>query len=135
MTSLDDAAIREAWRAGWNAAMNTLNPSQRSPCPGAPPLRDGIRAPLPDTVRTPHNLTTAMNELRGWAGAPSLRELAIRTRGLPRATLHDAITGRSMPKPDLLHAFVKACGAQDDWPVWFAAWRRAQETQRKEKTA
>lgn len=135
MTKPDDPAIREAHRAGWEAAMNTLNPSQRSPYPGMPPTRNGIRAPLPGAVRTAEDLTTAMNDLRGWAGAPSLRQLTAQARGLPHSSLHDALNGRGLPKVDLLHAFVKACDAEDDWRAWFHAWQTAKETQRKEKTA
>lgn len=135
MTRPDDAAIRAAHRAGWEAAMNTLNPSQRSPYPGMPPLRNGVRAPLPEKVRTAADLTDAMNELRDWAGAPSLRQLGAQARGLPHSSLHDALNGRGLPKVDLLHAFVKACGAQGDWIWWFKAWSTALDNRRRGEAA
>lgn len=136
MSRPDDAAIRAAHRAGWEAAMNTLNPSQRAPYPGGmPPTRHGVRAPLPTAVRTMADLAQAMTELRGWAGAPTLRELGERAPGLRKSTLHGALNGAHFMKSDVLHAFVKACGAEDDWRAWFHAWQTAKETQRREKAA
>lgn len=135
MTKPDDPAIREAHRAGWEAAMNTLNPSQRSPYPGMPPTRDGIRAPLPNAVRTTDDLAKAIRELLDWAGAPSLRQFAEQSRGaVPRSSLHDALNGL-LPKSGLLHDFVQACGAQDDWIFWFKAWTTARDNSTTGETA
>lgn len=135
MTRPDDAAIRAAHRAGWEAAMNTLNPSQRAPWPGMPPMRHGVRAPLPTAVRTAADLAHAMRELLDWTGAPSLRQFADHSQGaVPRSTLHDALGG-ALPKAGLLHDFVKACGAGDDWIFWFKAWTTARDNATQGETA
>ncbi|WP_181138657.1 helix-turn-helix transcriptional regulator [Streptomyces sp. Ru73] len=40
---------------------------------------------------------------------------------LPRSTLANALGGRSLPRPDLLAAFVRACGAGDQAAEWTRA--------------
>ncbi len=40
---------------------------------------------------------------------------------LPRSTLANALSGRSLPRPELLAAFVRACGAGDRVTEWTAA--------------
>ncbi|URM90463.1 helix-turn-helix transcriptional regulator [Streptomyces sp. MRC013] len=49
---------------------------------------------------------------------------------LARSTLADALTGRTAPRPELLTAFVRACGEEDRLHMWLAAREQAVGSQR-----
>jgi hypothetical protein len=82
-----------------------------------------IGRPDPALASTPEEFVTALNQLRAWAGQPSLRRLATvaatvdaagrrEVGALPISTLSDTLTGKrlpNMPRPSLVAAFVRAC--------------------------
>ncbi|KAB8184003.1 RICIN domain-containing protein [Microbispora catharanthi] len=84
--------------------------------------------PQPRTATTPAEFVALMRRLRAWSGC-SYRQLERRAEAvgdvLPRATLADALSRRDLPREDLLAAFVRACGADDDTVAeWVDARRR-----------
>ncbi|TQS23093.1 RICIN domain-containing protein [Microbispora sp. KK1-11] len=84
--------------------------------------------PQPRTATTPAEFAALMRRLRAWSGC-SYRQLERRAEAvgdiLPRATLADALNRRDLPREDLLAAFVRACGADDDTVAeWVDARRR-----------
>ncbi|WP_169983887.1 helix-turn-helix domain-containing protein [Microbispora sp. H10836] len=84
--------------------------------------------PQPRTAATPAEFVALMRRLRAWSGC-SYRQLERRADAvgdvLPRATLAGALNRRDLPREDLLAAFVRACGADDDAVAeWVDARRR-----------
>ncbi|MEV7802025.1 RICIN domain-containing protein [Microbispora sp. NPDC088329] len=73
--------------------------------------------PQPRAAATPAEFVAAMRRLRAWSGC-SYRQLERRAEAvgdvLPRATLAGALNRPDLPREDLLAAFVRACGADDD---------------------
>jgi len=79
--------------------------------------------PAPATAETAAELVEALNELRLWAGQPSLRTLrrlagattthtGDRVDALPTSTTSHVLTGRGLPRPprmEFVEAFVVAC--------------------------
>ncbi|MEU8194578.1 RICIN domain-containing protein [Microbispora amethystogenes] len=84
--------------------------------------------PQPQTAATPAEFVTQMRRLRAWS-ACSYRDLERRAAAagdvLPRATLSGALNRADLPREDLLAAFVRACGADEDTVAdWVDARRR-----------
>jgi hypothetical protein len=77
-------------------------------------------------IRTVPELADALETLRRWAGAPSLREISSRCEGgLPsHGTFGNMLKGERLPALDQVLVFVTALGLHDDLPQWADAWRR-----------
>lgn len=72
-------------------------------------------------------LAGLLNQVRARAGTPSLRTLE-RTaqragRALPRSSVADMLTGKRLPRKELLLTYLEVCGLPAD-PRWLAAWNR-----------
>ncbi|MFC0527749.1 ATP-binding protein [Phytohabitans kaempferiae] len=83
-------------------------------------MASGLPAPRP--VRTPAEFVGELRRLKAWTGL-SYRDLSrlARTRGriLAYSTLATALSRESLPQPDLVAAFVAACGGTDgDVDAW-----------------
>ncbi|MFF7329101.1 helix-turn-helix domain-containing protein [Streptomyces sp. NPDC008150] len=82
-------------------------------------------------VYHPAHLLEAMHRVRLAAGQPSLREMQRRARDLgagplPRSTVADVLAGLRMPSEELLIAYLRACGQQEqNLAPWRQAWARA----------
>ncbi|MFJ8500737.1 helix-turn-helix domain-containing protein [Streptomyces sp. NPDC093992] len=78
----------------------------------------------PRQARDTAEFITAMRELKERAGL-TYRQLEERATGhsevLPRSTLADVLRGRTLPRPELLAAFVRACGDGERAAQWLAA--------------
>lgn len=86
----------------------------------------------PDAARTVAEFTACLRQVRTRAGNPSLRELEQRARRLrtrlPRSSVSDALSGTSLPRRDLVVAFLRACGVDPMAdPRWMRAWARLAE--------
>jgi len=118
---------------GPDGAWSAASEPERSRSVGLPrpdePSRRSL-PPDPTEATTTGQFQAKLIELKVWAGDPSLRQLAARRHDLPRSTLSDMLrrTDR-LPRYDLLHGYVIACGAPHDWPLWDLAWQqlKAQE--------
>lgn len=79
---------------------------------------------LPHQARDITEFVASMRSLKERSGL-TYRQLEKRAaeRGevLARSTLADALTGRKPPRPELLAAFVRACGEEEKLPMWLAA--------------
>ncbi|MEV6176133.1 helix-turn-helix domain-containing protein [Streptomyces sp. NPDC052015] len=82
-------------------------------------------SPDPSSVHTAAELAHALLELREKAGR-SYQSLAGAT-GLSTSTVHGMCTGRSLPRPDSLRLFTKACGADPE--PWLKALVRVRRGQ------
>ncbi|WP_326691040.1 helix-turn-helix domain-containing protein [Streptomyces sp. NBC_01795] len=64
-----------------------------------------------------------LRQLKGESGL-TLRQLEERATAvgdyLPRSTLSHMLSGRRLPRPELLAAFVRACGNEKDLAVWLS---------------
>lgn len=71
-----------------------------------------LHATRPHAVSTPAELIRQMNRLKNRSGL-TYRQIAARAQDagdwLPRSTLADALTRHSLPREELLAAFVRAC--------------------------
>jgi hypothetical protein len=87
----------------------------------------GLDRPDPSAVKDTETLLRALRDLRIAAGNPSLAVLSRRT-GIPRTTLHDALSLKRLTLPawELVQRITRACEcAQDEVARWGEAWRRA----------
>ncbi len=87
----------------------------------------GLHRPDPSVVNNTETFIQALRDLRIAAGNPSLAVLSRRT-GIPRTTLHDALSLKRMTLPtwDLVQKVARACNcAHDEVTQWGEAWRRA----------
>jgi hypothetical protein len=88
----------------------------------------GHRAPSPQDVHTAAELNAELRELKARSRL-TYRQLEERAAQqgelLPRSTLADVLRNGSLPRPDLLAAFIRACGEGDDVDEWLAARQRA----------
>ncbi|WP_117210733.1 ATP-binding protein [Allorhizocola rhizosphaerae] len=87
----------------------------------------GLDRPDPSAVNDAGALLQALRELRIAAGNPSLAVLSRRT-GIPRTTLHDALSLKriTLPAWELVQKITRACDcAHDEVAQWGEAWRRA----------
>lgn len=83
--------------------------------------------PHPAWVRCPADFVIAMRQLKSWSGL-SYRRLESRASQddavLPRSTLMTALSRDSLPREDLVTAFVRACGCDEDEVAQWTATRR-----------
>ncbi|MER6999084.1 helix-turn-helix transcriptional regulator [Streptomyces sp. NPDC000410] len=83
--------------------------------------------PAPEDAQTPAEFVAVMRQLRQWADL-SYRQLERRAEAagdvLPRATLAGALGRHELPREELLSAFVRACGADDET---VKSWMRARK--------
>lgn len=106
----------ELWAAACRAA--GLEP------PGQPPADP----PDPAGAASASALADMLKLLLQWAGSPSLAELNRRAGGhnlLPRSTVSDMLHSQRLPRLELVLAFVRACGLEEDQAAtWRATWER-----------
>ncbi|WP_412543897.1 tetratricopeptide repeat protein [Longispora sp. K20-0274] len=89
--------------------------------------------PTPDGATDANGYVHRLRALRLWAGDPSLRDLARRTR-LPHTTLADALDARRqrLPRLELVRALVEACGgSREQVARWERAWRDLRVAERR----
>ena len=84
--------------------------------------------PRPDHAVCAADFVATMAVLKKWSGL-SVRELEKRAAAagdrLPRSTLTAALARNSLPRQELVEAFVRACGGdEEDAAAWAAARRR-----------
>ncbi|MFI9152965.1 RICIN domain-containing protein [Streptomyces sp. NPDC053367] len=88
----------------------------------------GHRAPSPQNIRTAAELNAQLRELKARSRL-TYRQLEERAAGqgelLPRSTLADVLRHGTLPRPELLTAFIRACGEGDAVEEWLAARQRA----------
>jgi hypothetical protein len=132
----DPADWRERWRQSGpppprpeSASLETWRQDRRR-APGvfpAPRLGSLEPPPLPIDAHTAGEFVRCMRKLKVWAGDPPLRAVERATGGiLRRATLHDILHADTLPRWDLLDAFLAVCGVHDEDALreWAHAWRR-----------
>jgi hypothetical protein len=88
----------------------------------------GHRTPAPQEIRTAAELNAELRELKARSRLTyrQLEERAARQGELlPRSTLADVLRHGTLPRPELLTAFIRACGEGDAVEEWLAARRRA----------
>ncbi|GAB3083027.1 hypothetical protein GCM10027186_47780 [Micromonospora schwarzwaldensis] len=87
-------------------------------------------APRPQNANDAIEFVALLRELKEWSGLTyrKLERLASQ-RGdvLPRSTLSDVLSGRATPRPELLVAFVRACGDGDRVEEWLRVWSQLAE--------
>ncbi|GAA4967567.1 hypothetical protein GCM10025331_70440 [Actinoplanes utahensis] len=89
----------------------------------AHPYRGPVPAPDPDHVHSPEQLVTALNALRGGLSYKALNRAH---RALPKSTIGDLLTGRTVPVRATVVAFLTACGLDEVAQLpWLAAQDRA----------
>ncbi|GAA3046077.1 helix-turn-helix domain-containing protein [Streptomyces glomeratus] len=86
----------------------------------------GDRAERPDPLRarSARELVACMRQLKEWSGL-TYRQLSARSERagdvLPSSTLADTLTRSTMPRAEVLGAFVRACGCdRDEVAVWLS---------------
>jgi hypothetical protein len=84
-----------------------------------------FRGPDPGRADSPAAFVTQMRQLKEWSGLgfKQLQQRAERAGSpLPHSTLSAALGRSSLPRADLLEAFVRACGCDDETvDAWLAA--------------
>jgi exopolysaccharide biosynthesis polyprenyl glycosylphosphotransferase len=112
----EHATVRALWADACRAAGRSV--------PAEPPAEP----PDPAEAKSAVQLIGMLKQLRLWAAEPSLAELNRRAGGhniLPPSTVHDMLNKERFPRLELMLAFVRACGLDDDQAaVWQAAWER-----------
>ncbi|MFJ8083450.1 RICIN domain-containing protein [Streptomyces sp. NPDC096205] len=87
------------------------------------------RSPALQEVRTAAELAAELRELKARSRL-TYRQLEERAAQqgelLPRSTLADVLRHGTLPRPELLTAFIRACGEGDAVEEWLAARRRAE---------
>ncbi|MFF8378960.1 helix-turn-helix domain-containing protein [Streptomyces sp. NPDC015661] len=85
-------------------------------------MRPGEHAPEPREARSPAEFLGRLQALKDWSGL-TYRELSARAEAhgdvLPRSTVANMLSRPTLPREELLAAFVRACGlapeAAEDW--------------------
>lgn len=82
--------------------------------------------PDPDAIRTVPEFLEALRQYRIWAGNPSFRTLSTRCRHRVSTTaFHKAMHADELPSLEVVHDFIGACGAIEEYRQRFEeAWRR-----------
>ncbi|MEU3449453.1 helix-turn-helix domain-containing protein [Streptomyces thermolilacinus] len=91
-------------------------------------MADGEKAPGPRDLHDPAGFIARLQELKDWSGL-TYRELSARAEAvgesLPRSTVANMLSRTTLPREELLAAFVRACGAgPDEAERWLAARKR-----------
>jgi exopolysaccharide biosynthesis polyprenyl glycosylphosphotransferase len=124
----DADTVRKLWEEACRAA--------GQPVPDDYHLPAGPPVPVRKEVTSARQLVDMMKSLRRWADNPSLAELNKRAGGhnlLPPSTVSDILNGQRLPRLELVLAFVRACGLDDDQiAAWKAAWAELKETEGKQ---
>ena|SRR6266568_4473210 len=97
------------------------------PTPDAPGLaRRATGALTPGAITTPAEFVRALRQFRTWAGKPSYRVMAARSRHVYAAsTLHAALNSASLPGLEQARAIITGChGTPAHHHAFAAAWRR-----------
>lgn len=113
--------VRELWKDACAA--------EGRPVPDDP--QDAPPVPAPGALASAAEFIRLMNQLRAWAGMPSLAELNRRAGGhnlLPPATLSDVLRRQRLPRLELVLAYVRACGVNGEQAAaWEQAWAALRE--------
>jgi exopolysaccharide biosynthesis polyprenyl glycosylphosphotransferase len=110
----------------WEDARAVAGRPVTGPSLGLPPV------PVPEEVTSAAQLISMMKLLRAWAGNPSFGELNKRCGGfrLPPSTVSDMLRRQKLPRLELLLAFVRACGLDEEQAaVWEQAWHEVEKVQ------
>ncbi|MFV2118390.1 helix-turn-helix domain-containing protein, partial [Streptomyces sp. Act-28] len=88
-------------------------------------MTDGERAPEPRDIHDPAGFVARLQALKDRSGL-TYRELSARAEAvgdsLPRSTVADMLARGTLPREELLVAFVRACGAgPEETERWLAA--------------
>ncbi|MDT9680572.1 hypothetical protein RND61_00495 [Streptomyces sp. TRM76323] len=91
-------------------------------------MTDGERAPEPWDVHDPAGFVARLQALKDWSGL-TYRELTARAEAagdsLPRSTVANMLMRGTLPREELLAAFVRACGAGPrETELWLSARKR-----------
>lgn len=113
--------VRELWKDACAA--------EGRPVPSDP--QDTPPVPEAGALASAAEFIGMMNQLRAWAGTPSLAELNRRAGGhnlLPPATLSDVLRRRRLPRLELVLAYARACGLNSEQAAaWEQAWAALRE--------
>jgi exopolysaccharide biosynthesis polyprenyl glycosylphosphotransferase len=119
----EEGTVRRLWESACAAA--------GQPVPDDYYLPTGPSVPVRREVMSAAQLVDMMRRLRAWAGNPSLAELNNRADGhnlLPPSTVSDMLNSQRLPRLELVLAFVRACGLDDQQvAAWKAAWTELKE--------
>lgn len=118
----DEGMIRPLWEDAHAEAGRPVT----GPSLGSPPV------PVPEKISSAAQLIGMMKQLRTWAGSPSFAELNKRSGGfrLPPSTVSDMLRRQKLPRLELLLAFVRACGLDEEQSaVWEQAWREVEKVE------
>ncbi|NKQ27581.1 helix-turn-helix domain-containing protein [Streptomyces galbus] len=133
--------ITSAVEAG-QAAVEEILRDTRVPLSGIRPVRERQQQPArtvrerqpvpksgqpdPILVSNREELAHVLKAVHVWGGAPSLRELERRSKGvLRRSTISDMLRGTTLPDYERYIVFLKACGIDEpSLDTWVFVWRR-----------
>lgn len=80
--------------------------------------------PRPDDVSDPRSFVERMRALKAWSGL-TYREIADRAHQnsdtLPPSTLATVLGRATLPREDVVRAFVRVCGGKDETDAWLRA--------------
>ncbi|GAA0906964.1 hypothetical protein GCM10009574_099640 [Streptomyces asiaticus] len=100
-------------RAAAAAAAVTRGHEMRHHCP-----------PCPDDVSDPRSFVDRMRALKAWSGL-TYREIAARAHQngdvLPPSTLATVLGRTTLPREDVVRAFVRVCGGKEETDAWLRA--------------
>ncbi len=104
-----------------------MNASQAVRRPEQIPDIDGLDLrPDPLTAKTPAEFVACLRCFRTWAGQPTLREIATRSRrAVSYTTIQKVLARDDLPSLTATLAILTGCGATHEYQQSFAtAWRR-----------
>jgi hypothetical protein len=135
--NLDDAGVKAAWavasavRVTYELADQMYKEAQLAK-PTIVEDTDGFRLrPDPLTARTAADLVACLRQYRAWAGNPSLRKIAAKSRrSIGASTLCNLLRGDTLPSLESVLAVITGCGGNETDRQRFAtAWRRIESGQ------